>query len=200
MLIRIVGVVGGVWCCAGWAFRISSKAIDVVSGADKAPVIVAEASGIQKQRWGGTDALRSRAGARGSGNAWNAGVSGSPYGSYAGTPMSGVFPSAQSPYGASPALASPYAHTTPALGNGAGNGYGHGLGLNAGQTSSTFAAQQQQFFGPYSGSQPVSPSPYSPTLPNGSNHSSPALGPQALHSPAAPPRRVSGGKDDKKVD
>lgn len=193
LICRVIGVVGGVWCCAGWAFRISSKAIDVVSGADKAPVIVAEASGIQKKRWGGSDNLRSRVGARGAANGWDAGVNGSPYASYAGTPMSGVFP-AQSPFGATPAPASPYALTTPALGNGGA----HGLGLNAGGTNSAFASQQQQFFGPYSGSQPASPAPYSPTLANGSGYGSPALSPQALHSPAAPPRRAPGGekKDD----
>ena len=216
-LIRVVGVVGGVWCCAGWAFRISAKAIDVVSGADKqAGIVAAEASGAQTRRkWGGGD-LRSRPAAGLRQDSYN--NTSSPYASYANSPNPGVYspgassvPNSAHPYGRQP--------------------YGFGMGSAAVAGSQSFAMQQQQggllpptpnpaSAGPYSplsaGGFPSSPnpagagaglrstpaSPFPFPLPN-----SPLAGPGfgfGPHSPAGvgqgpPPRKVS-GKEDKKKD
>jgi hypothetical protein len=47
-MIRCVGVVGGVFVCMGYAIRITSRAVDVVSGADHTQgTIAAEASGVR---------------------------------------------------------------------------------------------------------------------------------------------------------
>ncbi|KAL5504002.1 hypothetical protein ACEPAH_8075 [Sanghuangporus vaninii] len=194
-LIRVVGVVGGVWCCAGWAFRISSKAIDVVSGADRAPgIVAAEASGAQTRRkWGGGGGgggggeLRARVSRQA--NGWVV-DGGSPYGSYAGTPVGGAFPSVGggmnggglSPqvYGGGLSTPGPYspapATSLPAYGRSTSGGSlngsasasaaaaAYGLGLTsapAHTTSQSFAAQQQRHL--QGGVLPPSPSPYTPS-------------------------------------
>ncbi|KAF8224086.1 DUF1692-domain-containing protein [Tricholoma matsutake] len=63
LLIRCVGVLGGVFVCMGYAIRITTRAVEVVSGADQAPgIVAAEASGVKvglRSKWGGTS-LRSR--------------------------------------------------------------------------------------------------------------------------------------------
>jgi endoplasmic reticulum-Golgi intermediate compartment protein 2 len=76
----------------GYAVRITSHAVDVVTGADKAPgIVAAEASGAGRKRWGGGE-LRSRVPRQGSD------YGGSPYGSYASTPVSGGFSNVSSPF------------------------------------------------------------------------------------------------------
>lgn len=202
-------MVGGVWCCAGWAFRISSKAYDVVSGADKTPgIVAAESSGAQtKRKWGGGE-LRSRASAR---HSWMA-EGGSPYSSYAGTPVGGTFSAMNSPaFATTPApsvhspsyFASPYGRPA----NGSTPTTGHGLGLSSGPQS--FATQQQQQIAgppkspnlvanglPTPNLGPTSPySPYSPLGPASPSVFGPAS--PAMPSPG-PPRRVS--NTEKKTD
>ncbi|THH31202.1 hypothetical protein EUX98_g2981 [Antrodiella citrinella] len=62
-LIRCVGVVGGVFVCMGYAVKITSRAVDVVSGADRQQgLVAAEATGVGasiRKKWGGGE-LRSR--------------------------------------------------------------------------------------------------------------------------------------------
>ncbi|KAL0945316.1 hypothetical protein HGRIS_000819 [Hohenbuehelia grisea] len=111
LIIRCVGVIGGVFVCMGYAIRITTRAVEVVTGADQSPgLVAAEASGAKaglRAKWGGSQ-IRSRPAARSS---WAEGGS-SPYTSYAGTPVSGAFgspafPSAGSPYLNSPSFGSP---------------------------------------------------------------------------------------------
>jgi endoplasmic reticulum-Golgi intermediate compartment protein 2 len=203
----IVGVVGGVWCCAGWAFRISSKAYDVVSGADKTPgLVAAESSGAQaKRKWGGGE-LRSRISATRQGSSWMS-ENGSPYSSYAGTPVGGSFgapspyaPTTPSVYSPAPASATPY-------GNGPTTGNGYGLGLG-GSGSQSFASQQQPVLSGMTGSSPnlgtgalPTPNPYaagatSPYSPLGPATPS-VFGPA---SPAAPPPPRREWSSEKKKD
>jgi len=58
-VIRCVGVVGGVWCCMGWAVRISYKAVEVVTGVKEGEqeIVAVETSGVKK-RWGGGELKR----------------------------------------------------------------------------------------------------------------------------------------------
>jgi len=57
LMIRCVGVIGGVFVCMGYAIRITSRAVDVVSGADQTQgTIAAEATGVR------TGSLRSKFG------------------------------------------------------------------------------------------------------------------------------------------
>ncbi|TFK93799.1 DUF1692-domain-containing protein [Polyporus arcularius HHB13444] len=107
-LIRCVGVIGGVFVCMGYAVKIGSHAVEAVTGADKTNgIVAAESTSISanlRSRFGSGD-LRLRPGGKQDrvvrqGNSWVV-EGGSPYGSYAGTPVSGTFgsplPSA-SPY------------------------------------------------------------------------------------------------------
>ncbi|KII84363.1 hypothetical protein PLICRDRAFT_46260 [Plicaturopsis crispa FD-325 SS-3] len=74
LVIRCVGVVGGVFVCMGYALRIGARTYEVVSGADQSPgIVAAEASGAHRLRskWGGTD-LRSRTKIIRQGSGWTA--------------------------------------------------------------------------------------------------------------------------------
>ncbi|KAF6759745.1 endoplasmic reticulum-golgi intermediate compartment protein 2 [Ephemerocybe angulata] len=67
LLIRCVGVIGGVFVCTSYAIRITTRAVEVVSGADQSPgLVAAESSGVKvgglRAKWGGSE-LRSRPGA-----------------------------------------------------------------------------------------------------------------------------------------
>ncbi|KAF9457772.1 endoplasmic reticulum vesicle transporter-domain-containing protein [Collybia nuda] len=153
LVIRCVGVMGGVFVCMGYAIRITTRAVEVVSGADQAKgIVAAEASGVKvglRQKWGGAE-LRARTKSGRmvqQGNGWvMEGGSGSPYTSYAGTPVSNGFPTPgpQSPFFNSPATGSglpqsPMPPMTPNPGSGVGLGF----------PSSTF--------GPSAGGFPASP-------------------------------------------
>lgn len=103
----------------GYAVRISSHAIDVVTGADKTPgIVAAEATGAGRKKWSGGE-LRSRVVRQGSG--WTV-DGGSPYGSYNSTPVAGGFSSPGSPYFSNPVVS----NSTPGT-----PGSGHGLGLSS---------------------------------------------------------------------
>ncbi|KAF8814192.1 hypothetical protein BYT27DRAFT_7179799, partial [Phlegmacium glaucopus] len=106
LLIRVGGVLGGVFVCMSYAIRITTRAVEVVSGADQAPGIAAESSGVKvglRAKWVGSE-LRARP--RSSklvpqGSGWvMEGGSTSPYSSYNNTPLLTEFPSpgVQSPY------------------------------------------------------------------------------------------------------
>jgi len=92
-LLRLCGVIGGVWVCAGWAVKIGAKAATAVGvvGEDEDGAIVNEMenAALRKkasQRWGAGD-LRAR-----SGNGWTI-DGGSPvasgYSPYAASPVNG---------------------------------------------------------------------------------------------------------------
>jgi len=108
LLIRCVGVLGGVFVCMGYAIRITTRAVEVVSGADQtAGIVAAESSGVKiglRSKWAGGE-LRSRPKSgklvpQGSG--WTmegANGGGSGYTSYTGTPVVGAFsPGVHSPF------------------------------------------------------------------------------------------------------
>ncbi|KAF8813561.1 DUF1692-domain-containing protein [Phlegmacium glaucopus] len=107
LLIRVVGVLGGVFVCMGYAIRITTRAVEVVSGADQAPgIVAAESSGVKvglRAKWGGSELrARPRSGKlvpQGSGWVMEGGST-SPYSSYNNTPLLTGFPS--------PGIPSPY--------------------------------------------------------------------------------------------
>ena len=53
-LLRVVGVVGGVWVCASWAFKIGGKAIEVAVGSKRDEDLLTEANSTSRaSRWTG---------------------------------------------------------------------------------------------------------------------------------------------------
>ncbi|KAF8885851.1 endoplasmic reticulum vesicle transporter-domain-containing protein [Gymnopilus junonius] len=114
LLIRCVGVLGGVFVCMGYAIKITTRAVEVVSGADNQQgIVAAESSGVKvglRAKWGGGE-LRARP--KGGklvpqGNGWTMEGGESPYSSYNGTPVTGAFtPGLQSPYLSTTAPGSP---------------------------------------------------------------------------------------------
>lgn len=137
-----VGVIGGVFVCMGYAIRVTTRAVEVVSGADQTPgLVAAESSGVGvslRAKWGGSE-LRARPQSGRmvrQGNGWvlEGSTTGSPAygggGSYMGTPVSAAFgsPAMPSPYLSSP-VPSPVAPPPP-------HGPGHASGL--GFSPSTF--------------------------------------------------------------
>jgi hypothetical protein len=97
LLIRVVGVLGGVFVCMGYAIRVTTRAVEVVSGADQTPgIVAAESSGVKvglRGKWGGSELRPRPMGGKlvPQGNGWvMEGGGGSPYSSY--NPGSG-FPS-----------------------------------------------------------------------------------------------------------
>jgi len=107
LLIRVVGVLGGVFVCMGYAIRITTRAVEVVSGADQTPgLVAAESSSVKvglRAKWGGSE-LRARPSSKlvPQGGGWvMEGGSSSPYSSYNTTPLLSGFPSSSglpSPY------------------------------------------------------------------------------------------------------
>jgi len=95
-LLRLCGVVGGVWVCAGWAVKVATRAATAVGvGQDDDGTIVGEVENAASrrkasQRWGSPD-LRSR----GSGSGWTVdggvpAVPTSPYAPYSNKPVGAV--------------------------------------------------------------------------------------------------------------
>jgi hypothetical protein len=131
LLIRCVGVIGGVFTCTSYFLRITVRTIEAVSGADPTPGIVAASSTSVKRKWAGGH-LRARSTASSparvvrQGSGWV--VEGG------GSPMTGGF-GPQSPYPYSPYLASPNLPPPPSPGAGlvppsptSGTGVGLGFG------------------------------------------------------------------------
>jgi len=116
LLIRCVGVIGGVFVCMGYAIRITSRAVQVVTGSDEEVIVAASSSGAKaglRSKWGGGE-LRSRGKMVRQGSGWTMESNpGSPaigggYGSYTGTPVSSTFsPIPTSPYLGTPSVSSP---------------------------------------------------------------------------------------------
>ncbi|KAH7928313.1 DUF1692-domain-containing protein [Leucogyrophana mollusca] len=112
LIIRCVGVIGGVFTCASYFLRVTVRAVEAVSGADATPgLVAAEATGVRRKWTGGH--LRARSNAQNNtgrvirqGSGWVVEGSSSPYASYANTPVSGGF-APQSPFPNSPYLSSP---------------------------------------------------------------------------------------------
>ena len=175
LLIRCVGVLGGVFVCMGYAIRITTRAVEVVSGADQtAGIVAAESSGVKiglRAKWAGSE-LRSRPQSgklvpQGSG--WTMeGGSRSPYSSYTNTPATGMF--SANPH--------PSVPNTPNLGSGTGLGYPSGTfspsgfpsgpgSRNPSLNSASLAPPPRTPFTPSSGR------PYSP-LPTGATQGSSA--------------------------
>ena len=105
----------------GYAIRITTRAVEVVSGADQTPgIVAAEASGAKvglRLKWGGGEL---RAGPKSDkmvpqGSGWVLeGSSTSPYASYANTPLTGGFPTTPAPQGVqSPFPGLSYSHLVP---------------------------------------------------------------------------------------
>lgn len=124
----------------GYAVRITTHAVDVVTGADKSSgIVAAESTSIStnlRMRFGSGD-LRLRPGGAKErvvrqGNGWVV-EGGSPYGSYAGTPVSGTFGPGSPLPSASPYTPSFPGSPNPALGS-AGTprspSFGLGIGLS----------------------------------------------------------------------
>jgi hypothetical protein len=131
-LVRIVGVIGGVWVCFGWGLKVASKVSQKagITGDDEEPI--AEVTGLSiKKRWGGSSLnLRRRPGGddhNGNGNPWstpmgtpspygsfsNQGTPASPYGSFQGRPASPY-----APLSATGAQSSAYPPPPPSRGGG----------------------------------------------------------------------------------
>ncbi|KAG6901956.1 hypothetical protein C0995_006185 [Termitomyces sp. Mi166 len=107
LLIRCVGVIGGIFVCMGYAIRITTRAVEVVSGADaQQGIVAAEATGVKvglRAKWGGSE-LRARGKMVRQGSGWvlEGGSGGDSLShsrtpsyagaSYTGTPMSNGFP------------------------------------------------------------------------------------------------------------
>ncbi|KAH0832889.1 endoplasmic reticulum vesicle transporter-domain-containing protein [Lanmaoa asiatica] len=100
LLIRCVGVIGGVFTCASYFLRVTVRAIEAVSGADSAPGIVAAESTGVKRKWAGGH-LRARPIANTGrvvrqGSGWIVEGPGTPYSA---TPVTGGFgPASPYPY------------------------------------------------------------------------------------------------------
>ncbi|KAK7442515.1 hypothetical protein VKT23_016113 [Stygiomarasmius scandens] len=156
LIIRCVGVIGGVFVCMGYAIRITTRAVEVVTGSDDAKgIVAAEASGVKtglRAKWGGQD-LRSRSKVVRQGSGWAVeGDNG--YGSNPGTPHTGGFatysPMAQGFSGS--AAPSPYL----APGSGAPSPY---LGHSGGSPFPASPSFASPSFGP---SVPSTPNPTTP--------------------------------------
>ena len=113
-LVRIVGVVGGVWVCFGWGLKVAAKVSQKagLTGEDDEPITV-EVTGMNtKKRWGGSSLnIRRRAGAddhlNGNGSPWSTPMATpSPYGGFS---SQGTSPNPYGSFSAQGRPASPYA-------------------------------------------------------------------------------------------
>lgn len=185
----------------GFAIKVGSKAVEVVTGPDTSTgIVAAEASGVQKSKWRGGN-ITSRSGSSGSrvlrqGNGWVIEGSDSPYGgSLGGTPSTAQSPYLNTPYGSpfptSPFPASPAAFGppprsnagTPLMSPAVGSGQGLGFGSPAMQRSDSGNGYLAPSSAPntpgvgYRDSVPLTPAGYSvfpPTpAPNGAGFGGP---------------------------
>ncbi|KZT06078.1 DUF1692-domain-containing protein [Laetiporus sulphureus 93-53] len=228
LLIRCFGVVGGIFVCMGYAVRITTRAVEAVSGVDRTQgIVAAEASGIGvgiRKRFGSAD-LRLRPGSNSGravrqGSGWTV-EGGTPYGSYAGTPVTAGFPTSagypSSPY--SPSVSSPHPSAPPPHRR---NASGLGLGISSpsfgpSPRTSAFSTTGLPFptaataGSPYAGGPSVPPTPGSagngfythfPPTPNPANEAGSAFPSSPIPEastfatqqalPSHPPRRESG--------
>ncbi|KAL4062169.1 endoplasmic reticulum vesicle transporter-domain-containing protein [Scleroderma citrinum] len=102
LMIRCVGVIGGVFTCASYFLRVTVRAVEAVSGSNNTSgIVAAEATGVRK-RWTGST-LRARPTTNRASWIAEGSPSPSPYASYATTTASPGFPS-QNTYPYSPYL------------------------------------------------------------------------------------------------
>jgi len=89
-LVRIVGVIGGVWVCFGWGIKVATKAAQKVGVAGDEDEPIVQVTGMSaKKRWRGANLIR-RSNESGSASGWSTPM-GTPYGSSfsnQGTPIS----------------------------------------------------------------------------------------------------------------
>ncbi|EIW83563.1 DUF1692-domain-containing protein [Coniophora puteana RWD-64-598 SS2] len=195
LIIRCVGVIGGVFTCATYFVRASMRAVDVVTGADQAQGLVAAESTGVRRKWAGGH-LRARSGMGSQtlsqrvvrqGTGWVVeGQGNSPYASYAGTPVAGV----GSGYPASPY--SPYlAPGTPAGPPPGTPGGQSNVGLGFGPPPRSAHGTN----GSFSSLAPPTPGSRPPSMLRPSSTGSASSGPS---SPVPPPSAgwVPGKKDD----
>ncbi|KAF7311831.1 hypothetical protein MIND_00193700 [Mycena indigotica] len=121
LIIRCVGVIGGVFTCMGYAIKVGTAAVEAVTGGDSSnditPAAVTSSSSLRNKFPGSTLRSRPKSGRLiPQGNGWvmegTPGSPGSGYGSPSGTPVSATFSTPASPYMAqspySPVPHSPY--------------------------------------------------------------------------------------------
>ena len=171
----------------GYAVKIGTHAVDAVTGAEKTNgIVAAESTSISanlRKRFGSGD-LRLRPGKERvirQGNGW-AVEGGSPYGSYAGTPLSGTFagspqPSASPSAPSFPGSPNPASATTPRTPS-----YGLGLGVGSPRNS---------YLSPHTPGSPfptaaTAGSPYSPSLAGAGLPSAPSTPSLYAHFPPTP--------------
>ncbi|KNZ71699.1 ER-derived vesicles protein 41 [Termitomyces sp. J132] len=160
LIIRCVGVIGGIFVCMGYAIRITTRAVEVVSGADAAPgIVAAEATGVKvglRAKWGGSE-LRARGKMVRQGTGWVLEGAGdtllhsrSPSyanASYTGTPTLNGFPSPASASGPPPSTsASPAFNVSPTPSN---------IPIPPTPQSGAFQSQNSSMFGPGPGQAPA---------------------------------------------
>jgi hypothetical protein len=156
LIVRLVGVVGGLFTCMGFAIKVGGRAIEAVVGPDTSDALVPEAaaSGVQKGKWrGGSLSARSASGGRvlRQGSGWvvegATGGGGSPWGSQATTPASAYAQSPYSPFaGASPQPGSAFGPPPPRSGSGtpaSANAPLPGSGLGLGLAPGPYGAAQR---------------------------------------------------------
>ncbi|KAJ6468674.1 endoplasmic reticulum vesicle transporter-domain-containing protein [Mycena vitilis] len=146
LIIRCVGVIGGVFTCMGYAIKVTTAAVSTLSASSDSEITPAVASGTSLRNKFSGASLRARPksarlvpqgngwvleSAPGSPAAYGGGGGGGGAGSpYSGTPVSGTFPS--SPYAGSPGPFSPGLGAgpySPGMGAGSQPGTPSGVGL-----------------------------------------------------------------------
>lgn len=179
--IRVVGVIGGVWVCARWAFKIGGKAAEVVTGSrgDDDQVLVAESTS-RKSRWSG-GSLNKRSSRMGG---WD-----SDAGSISAVSSPGLV-TPGSGWGGAPISAGPY---SPALNSSTGAGgfpptspypYPRTPSGGAGWTVQPPSATSPHF--PPTSPLPPTPSVYSPNSFSASQSSIPTQAPPSPGGPYSP--------------
>lgn len=222
LLIRCVGVIGGIFVCMGYAIRITSRAVDVVSADPNDGTIAAEASGVRpgglRAKWGGSQIhARKTSAARvvRQGNGWTVEGADSQYpsspagSSYMGTPSpygspyvsSPGLPNA-SPYLASPGLPAVYESTPSSPNPAVGLGLGSPSVYSPAANGNGYSSRPTSLYGmpprtPSGGSAYFPPTP-NPGNGNGSGFPQGHTNGSSPGSISAPPQRVrkDSGKDD----
>ncbi|KAK0494107.1 endoplasmic reticulum vesicle transporter-domain-containing protein [Armillaria luteobubalina] len=202
LLIRCVGVVGGVFVCMGYAIRVTTKAVEVVAGVDDPGLVAAEASGAKigkglRAKWGGGE-IRSRSKIVRQGSGWT--MEGSPgtpsYSTFTGTPP---ISASNSPYLASPGFGSnpgTPSFSAPSFGPSSPRPYVVPPPPSRGMRTPSLGTESGA-----TGSPLINTTSFSPSLPGAPTYSMfpPTPNPEAGGFPtSAPPRKLSSGpkKDD----
>ncbi len=154
LLLRLCGVVGGVWVCAQWAVKVSAKAVTVVAGKDDDDDQIVSESSLKKKaskRWAGGE-IRARTA---SNPAWS--IDGgspysAPYSPYPGSP----YPGTPNGYPATPHTGLSSGPITPNLG---------GMHSPAGPLRQPSGGRLSMPVSPLPGTPQSNSSPYTPVSP-----------------------------------